>query len=103
MSEPKRQARARKPDAETLQFMADLERSVQEANTGVGCRVTTGEEIARRTRGRPPESAHKAPITLRLDPAALARWRSSGKGWQTRAAALLADKAPAAPGEHRDT
>ncbi|MDR0479204.1 MAG: BrnA antitoxin family protein [Burkholderiaceae bacterium] len=37
---------------------------------------------------------HKQPITLRLAPDALARWRASGRGWQTRAAALLATHAP---------
>lgn len=94
MSEAPRKARARKPDAETLQFMADLERSIQEAQAGTADRVTTGAEIERRTRGRPPAAAHKAPVTLRLEPEALARWRASGKGWQTRAAALLKAKAP---------
>lgn len=51
-----------------------------------------GDTLVRR--GRPPATVHKAPVTLRLDPEALARWRSSGKGWQTRAAAILAEKAP---------
>ena len=41
------------------------------------------------------QATRKAPVTLRLDePVALERWRASGKGWQTRAAALLAKKAP---------
>jgi len=93
MSEAKRPARLRKPDAETVQFMADLEHSIQEAKAGLG-RVTTGAEIEQRTRGRPHAAVHKAPVTLRMDPEALARWRASGKGWQTRAAALLAAKAP---------
>lgn len=93
MSEPKRRAAKRKPDAETVQFMDDLERSLLEAQAGLG-RVTTGEEIERRTRGRPLSVVHKEPVTLRMDAEALARWRASGKGWQTRAAALLADKAP---------
>lgn len=51
-----------------------------------------GEKLIRR--GRPPSPAHKAPVTLRMDPQALALWRASGKGWQTRAAALLAERAP---------
>ena len=84
---------SKKPDAETLQFMAALERSLQEALAGEG-RVTTGEEIAKRTAGRPVQAVHKAPVTLRMDEAALTRWRASGKGWQTRAAALLARYAP---------
>lgn len=94
MSESNPKPRARKPDAETLQFMADLEQSLQEAQAGKVGRLTTGDEITRRTRGRPPALAPKAPVTLRLDPEALARWRASGKGWQTRAAQLLAAKAP---------
>jgi len=69
------------------------ERSLQEALAGEG-RVTTGEEIAKRTAGRPPQAVHKAPVTLRLDPSSLERWRASGKGWQTRAAAVLAKYAP---------
>jgi len=45
-------------------------------------------------RGRPKVAQHKEPVTLRLDPEVLARWRASGKGWQTRAAQVLATKAP---------
>ncbi|MDR2188949.1 MAG: BrnA antitoxin family protein [Azonexus sp.] len=82
-----------KPDAEMLQFMADLEQGLKEALAGEG-RVTTGAEIARRTGGRPPLAVHKEPVTLRMEPDSLARWRASGKGWQTRAAALLAAHAP---------
>jgi len=80
-------------DPEILEFEAALLRSVEQALAGEG-RVTTGEEIARRTAGRPPQAVHKAPVTLRLDPASLARWRASGKGWQTRAAQVLAKYAP---------
>ena len=47
-------------------------------------------------RGRPKSLQHKAPVTLRLDADTLARWRASGKGWQTRAALALAAAAPAA-------
>ncbi|MDR0233854.1 MAG: BrnA antitoxin family protein [Zoogloeaceae bacterium] len=50
--------------------------------------------MARRTSGRPPLATHKEPVTLRLAPDTLARWRASGKGWQTRAAAVLAANAP---------
>jgi len=80
-------------DADTAGLLASLERGLQEALRGEG-RVTTGEQIAKRTGGRPPLEVHKQPVTLRLDPAALARWRASGKGWQTRAAAVLAAAAP---------
>ena len=52
---------------------------------------------ATKPRGRPVgtvQVSRKTAITLRLDPDALARWRASGKGWQTRAAAVLAKAAP---------
>lgn len=45
-------------------------------------------------RGRPKAEVVKERLTIRMDAQALARWRASGKGWQTRAAALLAAKAP---------
>jgi len=80
-------------DPEILEFEAALLRSVDQALAGEG-RVTTGEEIARRTGGRPPLAVHKQPVTLRMAPDALAKWRASGKGWQTRAAAVLAANAP---------
>lgn len=50
----------------------------------------------RKARGQ--RGAQKAPkkiaTALRMDADALARWRASGRGWQTRAAALLAKFAP---------
>ncbi|ASM75798.1 hypothetical protein VITFI_CDS0019 [Vitreoscilla filiformis] len=42
------------------------------------------------------QAIHKQPVTLRMDAEALARWRATGKGWQTRAAAVLAAAAPKA-------
>jgi uncharacterized protein (DUF4415 family) len=54
-------------------------------------------EASRRRAGRPAGSVaqvRKQPITLRVSPDALTRWRASGKGWQTRAAAVLAAHAP---------
>ena len=45
-------------------------------------------------RGRPPVDAPRQATTLRLPPDVLARWRASGKGWQSRAAELLARHAP---------
>jgi uncharacterized protein (DUF4415 family) len=54
-----------------------------------------GEKLVKR--GRPVgsvQTVHKAPVTIRLDEAALNAWRASGKGWQTRAAELLAKHAP---------
>jgi uncharacterized protein (DUF4415 family) len=45
-------------------------------------------------RGRPKSDVVKARLTVRMDPQTLARWRASGKGWQTRMAQLLAAHAP---------
>jgi uncharacterized protein (DUF4415 family) len=45
-------------------------------------------------RGRPKADVTKERLTIRVDPAVLARWRASGPGWQTRAAAVLASAAP---------
>ena len=46
-----------------------------------------------RARG-PQKTPTKVSTTIRLDEAALDRWRASGKGWQTRAAQLLTKYAP---------
>jgi uncharacterized protein (DUF4415 family) len=86
-------SKSKKPDAEMLEFMASLEQGLKEALAGEG-RVTTGEQIAKRVGGRPLLAVHKQPVTLRMEPEALQRWRASGKGWQTRAAAVLAASAP---------
>lgn len=81
-------------DAEMREFEEALLRSIDEGLAGLG-RVNTPEQIvARRAGGRPVQTVHKAPVTLRLDPDVLAAWRSSGKGWQTRAAQALATLAP---------
>jgi uncharacterized protein (DUF4415 family) len=71
----------------------------------IGARTVTPEEgkaamavaAENARRGRPKAAQHKEPVTLRLDPQALAAWRASGKGWQTRAAAALAAMAPKEP------
>lgn len=77
-------------DPEVAAFEAALLRSVDQAVSGQAGRVHTPEQIAAR-RGRPVQATHKQPVTLRLDPEALAQWRATGKGWQTRAAQVLAD------------
>jgi len=82
-------------DADTEQLMRDLEQGLQEAHAGVYARVNTPADIAKRAIGRPVQATHKQPVTLRIDPQALAGWRASGKGWQTRAAEVLAKYAPA--------
>lgn len=82
-------------EADAGMTLPDLREALKQARQGMG-RVTTPAQIAAR-RGRPAGSVQtstKRPTTLRLDEDALARWRASGKGWQTRAAALLAANAP---------
>lgn len=81
-------------DADTAQLMRDLEQGLQEANAGVYARVSTSADIAKRALGRPVQATHKQPVTLRIDRQALEGWRASGKGWQTRAAEVLAKHAP---------
>ena len=92
---------AHSPDPEVAQFERDLLESIAQAKRGEYGRVSTPEQItARRKGGRPVGSVQattKCPTTLRLDAQALERWRASGKGWQTRAAQLLAKYAPANP------
>jgi uncharacterized protein (DUF4415 family) len=75
------------PDAETLQFMADLEQSLKEAKAGVYAAVHTPAEILSRRRGRPVGSVQavtKEPVKIRLDADVLAALRATGDGWQTR-------------------
>jgi len=82
-------------DPEMREFEEALLRSVEQGLAGSVGRVHTPEQIlARRAPGRPVQTVHKAPVTLRLDPDVLAAWRASGKGWQTRAAQALAMMAP---------
>jgi len=45
-------------------------------------------------RGRPKLDEPKVAISLRIAPAVLDAWKSTGAGWQTRMAAALAAKAP---------
>lgn len=85
-------------DPEMREFEEALMRSIGDAQRGKFAAVHTPEMIAGyKGRGRPVGSVQavkKRPTTLRLDDEALARWRASGKGWQTRAAAVLAKHAP---------
>ena len=79
---------------------ADMLRGIWQV-AGVPVTAKEGKAFAKTAwRGRPFGSVkdqHKVPTTLRLDEDVLQRWRASGKGWQTRAAALLAAHAPLAP------
>ena len=77
-------------------FERGLLESIRQMKRGEFAEVHTPGIIMAR-RGRPVGSVQestKRPTTLRIDEAALARWRASGKGWQTRAAELLAKHAP---------
>jgi uncharacterized protein (DUF4415 family) len=47
-----------------------------------------------RPRGRPKTDNARVPISLRLPPETLARWKASGPGWQTRMADLLTRRMP---------
>jgi uncharacterized protein (DUF4415 family) len=83
-------------DADTAALLASIERGLQDVARGEGRLNTPAQIMARRTGGRPVQAVHKQPVTLRLDADVLARWRASGKGWQTRAAQALAASAPGA-------
>jgi uncharacterized protein (DUF4415 family) len=83
--------------SELSPFERDLLESVRQATSGEYAAVHTPEQIRTRRRGRPAGSIKanaKVSINLRIDPDVLAQWRAHGKGWQTRAAAVLAAHAP---------
>jgi uncharacterized protein (DUF4415 family) len=42
-----------------------------------------------RPRGRPKSGSPRTSISLRLPPDVLARWKSTGPGWQTRMVEML--------------
>jgi len=50
---------------------------------------TSGAEALLRPRGRPVKADRKVGLKLRIDPDVVEALRSSGKGWQTRANAIL--------------
>lgn len=64
------------------------------ATQGGGVAATIAELRRKRGPRGPQQKPRKIATALRLDAEALARWRASGRGWQTRAAALLAKYAP---------
>lgn len=47
-----------------------------------------------RPRGRPRTGNARTSISLRLPPETLARWKSTGPGWQTRMVELLTRETP---------
>lgn len=51
-----------------------------------------GDKAARtmlKPRGRPKSGNARTPISIRLPPETLARWKATGPGWQTRMAETL--------------
>ena len=50
--------------------------------------------LGMKPRGRPAGSGETEQIAIRVQKDVLARWRATGKGWQTRAAAVLAAHVP---------
>ena len=63
----------------------------REQNNAIGQLIA---RIEARKRGRPVVGEAKTAVSLRVPDSVLARWRASGPGWQTRAAAVLAAHAP---------
>ena len=51
-----------------------------------------GEKLVRR--GRPKLESPRQLLSLRLPPQVIARWKSTGPGWQTRMAESLEEAAP---------
>lgn len=49
------------------------------------------ETLVKRRAGRPPSSQTKEQVAVRYSPEVLAAFRASGRGWQTRMNAALAD------------
>jgi len=86
-------------DAETAAFAESVRLSLMQAKQSQDARTHTPEglQTVKAKRGRPAGSKQtsvKVPTSLRLDEATLKRWRASGKGWQSRAALVLAQHAP---------
>ncbi|MDP2816560.1 MAG: BrnA antitoxin family protein [Rectinemataceae bacterium] len=80
-------------DPEIAEFEQGLLESIAQAKRGEG-RVTTPEQIMRRSRGRPNGSvkaARKVATTIRLSPEVSTAFRATGSGWQTRIDAALKD------------
>ncbi len=45
------------------------------------------QEIAKR--GRPPKEVTKQPVTIRLNPETIEKFKATGKGWQSRMSDIL--------------
>lgn len=58
--------------------------------------LTAAEPTRRPGQRGPGRRPAKVAVTLRLDPAAIAAWRGSGDGWQSRINDLVVREAPTA-------
>ncbi len=50
------------------------------------------QEIAKR--GRPPKAVTKRPVTIRLNPETIEKFKATGPGWQSRISDILDDAKP---------
>ncbi|MGH8118433.1 MAG: BrnA antitoxin family protein [Rhodanobacteraceae bacterium] len=67
----------------------------RKATWRIGDKAVTRDEARRAIRrGRPFAKDPRKQVTIRLPESVLARWRSSGAGWQTRMAEVLEQRAP---------
>jgi uncharacterized protein (DUF4415 family) len=90
--------RAARERGESQTDWARVRREANKSPQAASQNRAIGEQIAKletRKRGRPVVGEAKTAISLRVPDSVLTRWRASGPGWQTRAAAVLAAHAPA--------
>jgi uncharacterized protein (DUF4415 family) len=93
-SDEMRAARARgesRSDWERVRRQASRDPGAAAENRAIGELIA---KLPTRKRGRPVVGEAKTAVSLRVPDSVLARWRASGVGWQTRAAAVLAAHAP---------
>ncbi len=84
MSAKRRNSNPISPDPETPPEITDT--WIAEAD------LYHGEKLVRR--GRPKLANPRQLLSLRLPPNVIARWRSTGPGWQSRMAEVLEKSAP---------
>jgi len=101
MSEPKRRFRTLTDEEEArIQAGIDNDPDNPELTDEELARMRPAREIMppeffeaieemRRARGRPKVEAPKVPVTLRLDPDVLEKFKASGKNWRTKMAEEL--------------
>lgn len=85
---PKDWAEARRMAVVALEQMTDAEDAAITADALVDPDNPPADMLTRRL-GRPPSERPKVHVNLRLDQDVVERLRAGGRGWQTRANALL--------------